>query len=111
MYQFAILPHFKKQLKPLAKKYVGLKDDIIETLENINQHKGNHLGKNIYKLRIKLASSNKGKSGGFRLIIFIVETDEMIYPLAIYFKGDQDNIAKQEIEYHLSCVLDDINKL
>ena len=109
MYYFKILPHFKKQLKSLLKKYKNLKEDLIKELKQFNKIKCVALGQNIYKIRLKLSDINKGKSGGFRLIIFIIETNKIIYPLAIYFKGDKENINNQEIKYHLSCILDNIN--
>lgn len=109
MYYFKILPHFKKQLKPLIKKYKELKKDVILELEHFNKKNSVALGQNIYKLRLKSSNTNKGKSGGFRLIIFIHEIDKIIFPITIYFKSDKENISIKEIKYHLSSVLGEIN--
>ncbi len=110
MYNFIILPHFKKQLKPLLKKYQKLKDDLITELTQFNKEKCVAMGQNIYKTRIKSSNINKGKRGGFRLIIFIVETNKIIYPISIYFKGDKENISKQKIKYHLKAIMDNLDK-
>lgn len=109
MYNFKILPHFKKQLKTLIKKYKGLKKDVVLELEHFDKRNSVGLGQNIYKVRLKSSDINKGKSGGFRLIVFIYEIDEIIFPIAIYFKSDKENISIQEIKYHLSSILDEIN--
>lgn len=109
MYHFKILPHFKKQLKTLIKRYKQLKKDVILDLEHFNKRNFIALGQNIYKARLKSSDINKGKSGGFRLIIFIDETDKIIFPIAIYFKGERENISIQEIKHHLSSILDEIN--
>lgn len=109
MYQFKILPHFKKQLKILIKKYKGLKRDVVLGLENFDKRNSVALGQDIYKLRLKSSDINKGKSGGFRLIIFIYEIDEIIFPIAIYSKSERENISVREIKYHLTFILNEIN--
>ena len=63
---------------------------------------GDDLGDNTYKVRMAIASKNKGKSGGARVItcnvlVDVVNTD--IYLLTIYDKGEQDSISKKDIEY------------
>ena len=67
-----------------------------------NPTMGDDLGNNIRKVRLAIASKNKGKSGGARIItctvlVDVVNTD--IYLLTIYDKSEQDTISKQTIEY------------
>ena len=71
-----------------------------ELLENPKL--GVDLGDNIRKVRMAITSKNKGKSGGARVItcdvlVDVANTD--IYLLAIYDKGEQENISRQEIRY------------
>ncbi|MBW8050043.1 MAG: hypothetical protein FVQ77_06830 [Cytophagales bacterium] len=93
-------PEFSKQLKKLAKKYHSLKEDVKEFKKQLlkNPTSGIHLGNNVYKNRLAIASKGKGKSGGARVIIFVVTIDKEIYLLTIYDKGEKDSISKKEIQ-------------
>lgn len=54
---------FEKQAKKLFKKYPSLileLESLIESLEN-NPTQGESLGKDCYKIRLAIASKNKGK--------------------------------------------------
>jgi hypothetical protein len=44
-----------------------------------------------------IASKNKGKSGGARIITYVKIVDEIIYLLSIYDKADIDSITDNEI--------------
>jgi hypothetical protein len=94
---------FTGRVKPLAKKYCSFLDDLEqfkkELLENPNL--GDDLGGNTRKVRMAIASKNKGKRGGARVITFSVlidVTNTKIYLLAIYDKDEQDSMSKKEIE-------------
>ena len=102
-YEIVTTEDFNRKVKSLAKKYRSLPDDLErfkkELLENPTI--GDDLGNNIRKVRMAIASKNKGKSGGARIItchvlIDIANTD--IYLLTIYDKGEQENISRNEIE-------------
>jgi len=105
MYQPIILPHFKKQLKRYSKKYRHLKEAVISTLEDFDKKQHARLGSNVYKVRIQTKDSPRGKSKSFRLLVFVVETDKYLVPLCVYFKGDQEDITKKEINDHLEIIL------
>ena len=93
-------PEFVKQTKKLSKKYPQLRQDLT-SLQNIlqdNPKDGTHLGDNCYKIRLQNMSAKRGKRGGFRVIIFLIEEDKMIRLLAIYSKSEKDNIADEEIK-------------
>jgi len=69
-----------------------------------------NLGHHVYKIRLKSSDLRKGKSGGFRLIILLVEIDNLITPVALYFKGSQANISKKEITYHIDVITEEMKK-
>ena len=48
------------------------------------------------KVRLKNSDSQRGKSGGYRLIYWIVSTD-LIILLDVYSKSDQSDIEVDEI--------------
>ena len=103
-YQIVTTESFEKNFKRLSKKYRSLYLDyeilINELIEN--PEIGDVLGNNIRKVRMSIASKNKGKSGGARVItcnvlVDVINTD--IYLLTIYDKGEQASISKKEIDF------------
>jgi len=103
-YQTVTTDDFDDKVKALSKKYRSLKADLAafekELLENPTM--GVDLGDNTRKVRMAIASKNKGKRGGARVITCIVlvnveNTD--IYLLTIYDKGEQKSISKKEIKH------------
>lgn len=105
MYQIVFLPHFRGQLKHLLKKYRTLKDDTIASLESFSTEQHPHVGRNVYKVRLKSKSIQKGKSKSFRLIVLVAELDALLIPITIYFKGDKTDITLKEINHHLDIIL------
>lgn len=98
-YKIVPTPEFIKETKRLAKKYPKLSQDLT-TLRNMlmeNPRAGTPLGNNCYKLRLQNTSIKKGKSGGFRIIIFLIDKDNVIRLLAIYSKTEKATIANEEI--------------
>lgn len=105
-----ITKSFKTAVKPLLKKYSSLKNDLLNLEEAlINEPKqGTSLGNNVYKIRLKIASKGKGKSGGARVIslVEIVLIGELeakeeaitVNLLTIYDKADTANITDKELK-------------
>lgn len=98
-YSIIATPKFKKELKRLAKKYSSLKNEFAALLDELEKNPtiGTSLGNNCYKIRISIASKGKGKSGGARVITYVLVTDKTIFLLNIYDKSEQDNISDKEI--------------
>ena len=59
---------------------------------------GTPLGNDIYKIRLAIASKNKGKSGGARVMSFVKVTDTTVLLFSIYSKGDKGSISDKEIQ-------------
>jgi mRNA-degrading endonuclease RelE of RelBE toxin-antitoxin system len=99
-YKIELSPNFKKEAKKLVKKYSSLKTELaaLFTELEINPTLGTPLGNETYKIRLSIASKNKGKSGGARVISFAKIIDETVYLLAIYDKGDRNSISDKEIK-------------
>jgi hypothetical protein len=53
---------------------------------------GTDLGHNLYKIRLSVSGTNKGKSGGARIITYIVLINETIYLAEIYLKSTHDSV-------------------
>lgn len=96
--------HFAKQLKALGKKYRSISLDVSCALNIFDKESAQSLGAKLYKVRVRSSDINKGKSGGFRIIVLCLEVTDMLIPVTIYQKAVQKNITEHELEYHLACV-------
>ena len=104
-YKVIDVEEFGKTLEKIAKKYPS-SIDLVETLFG-ELEEGNILGDRVsnlklkgnmvYKTRLENPDANKGKSGGFRVIWYLITSDNEIYPLTIYSKSDQVDISPREI--------------
>ncbi|MEO0041095.1 MAG: hypothetical protein RL329_543 [Bacteroidota bacterium] len=99
--------HFKRQFKPLAKKYHSLKAEMALLGESLmeNPYQGVPLARGAFKIRLAIASKNKGKSGGARIITCLRIDPDTIYLIDIYDKSEQADISDKE----LNALIDDID--
>ncbi len=67
--------YFIKKAKRLLKKYLTLQNSIkqLEKALILNPKIGDSYGANIYKVRLADESKGRGKSGGFRVITYVIE--------------------------------------
>lgn len=98
-YKIKSTPHFEKELKKIASKYPSLKSDLKNLLEilSVNPEIGSPFGNNCFKIRLAITSKGKGKSGGARVIIYIVYTLKEVLLLSIYDKSEKSTISNAEI--------------
>ena len=100
-YKIYQVPSFLKEIKKLAKKYKNIKKDylmLLKTLSNNPFEKAIEIGKNCYKIRLKNSDNNKGKSGGYRVIYFVLDENNEVTLLSIYSKSDIENLSENIIE-------------
>ena len=92
-------PDFKKIFRKLLKKYPSLKTDSLQLTVALAESpdKGTNLAHNLYKIRMAITSKGKGKSGGARVITFLVTEEKEVYLLHIYDKGQLENLTKDQI--------------
>jgi len=97
---------FEKQAKRLIKKYTSLKNELQELVQQLknNPEIGTPIGGSCYKIRLAIASKGKGKSGGARVIINIVFTDNNVYLLTIYDKSEKENLSLKELQELLEAI-------
>ena len=98
-YKVIVTNRFAKELKRLLKKYRSLKSEyaqLVNDLEN-NPCLGEPIGNDCYKIRVKIASKQKGKSGGARVITFVCFQKEETYLLAVYDKSEVSSIGENVI--------------
>ena len=97
-YNFFVTSEFERSLKRLCKKYRSLPADF-ENFKKKFQEKypqiGVDLSSGYKKVRIEIASKNKGKSGGARIITYdlcvkIEQADVLL--VTIFDKSEYENI-------------------
>ena len=96
-----ITKNFTTEAKPLLKKYHSLARDL-QNLEKellVTPRHGVYLGNDAYKIRLKITSKGKGKSGGAR-VISLVETTVI---------GFAELVSEKEITVNLISIFDKAN--
>lgn len=102
-YNIIVKPSFEREAKRLRKHYASFKEDFAKLIDDLerNPQLGTDLGSGLRKIRMRIASKGKGKSGGARVITFtvVVAIDETeINLLYIYDKAERSTISTSEIE-------------
>ncbi len=98
-FKLVITDSFERSAKSLAKRYkASFKADIIRLRETLlaNPQEGEPLGRDCYKVRVRIASKGKGKSGGARVITCVKIVGEQVFLLTIYDKSEQESISDKE---------------
>ncbi|WP_019987790.1 type II toxin-antitoxin system RelE/ParE family toxin [Rudanella lutea] len=93
---------FEAKFKRLKKKFRTLENDLKELTDGLVEKPtlGESLGAGLHKVRLASKSKNKGKSGGFRIITYlVVQTEDStdIYLLTIYDKSEESTIHKDKL--------------
>ena len=90
------LPLFDKKLKHYKKKNPLLDRDYLKLLdlleENPNPTTAIPLKDKVYKIRMANSSSNKGKSGGYRVYYFYKDNKDTLLLFYMHLKSDESNI-------------------
>jgi mRNA-degrading endonuclease RelE of RelBE toxin-antitoxin system len=91
---------FKRKLKRLLKKHRSLKNDLGGLIDELseNPEKGTPLGNDCYKIRLRIASKGKGKSGGARVITYVKVAATTIFLIDIYDKSEQGTLTDTELK-------------
>ncbi|MCF8255239.1 MAG: type II toxin-antitoxin system RelE/ParE family toxin [Bacteroidia bacterium] len=99
-YNIIPIERFRREAKRLIKKYPTLKDELIElnSLLTKTPDLGTSLGNNTYKVRLAIKSKGKGKSGGARVITYLLTEEKEIYLLTIFDKSEFDSIDDKSLK-------------
>ncbi len=100
---------FEKQAKRLVKKYPSLQNELKQLQRQLSDtpQTGVPIGNNCYKIRLRIASKNKGKSGGARIITNVFISGQTVFLLSIYDKAEQQNISPLELKEILKLLPED----
>jgi len=97
---------FERQAKKLIKKYKSLHGELSSLIVSLktDPSQGTSLGNNCYKIRLSVVSKGKGKSGGARVITYVVVNETIVYLLSIYDKSQKDTISDSELSELLKFI-------
>jgi mRNA-degrading endonuclease RelE of RelBE toxin-antitoxin system len=110
MFDVIPTPRFLRQVKKLNKKYKSLVSELIEFEESLSENptQGIDLGNNTYKGRLAIESKNSGKSGGARIITYVVTEQKEVYLVSIYDKSEISTIKDTDIKKLIKEIENDI---
>ena len=93
-YNVIPIDKFKKEAKRLIKKYPSLKKELsdLNLILISTPDYGISLGHNAFKVRVAIKSKGTGKSGGARVVTYVVTENREIYLLTIYDKAELETI-------------------
>ncbi|MBD1434683.1 type II toxin-antitoxin system RelE/ParE family toxin [Sphingobacterium sp. DN00404] len=102
-YEIVVSDVFRRSAKALSKKYPSFKNDLAILVEQLseNPQSGIPLGGNLFKVRLAIESKGRGKSGGARVITFVLYQDEKLLLAEVYDKSDYSSINEKEILQNL----------
>lgn len=106
---FSVIPtdKFKKEAKRLIKKFPSLLQEL-STLNDLlvsQPESGTSIGNNTFKIRIAIKSKGKGKSGGARVITYVITANKEVYLLTIYDKSEMENIDDKTLKSIISTTI------
>ncbi|OGX85239.1 hypothetical protein BEN47_02695 [Hymenobacter lapidarius] len=97
-FEITLTKSFRRNLKPFVKRFASITDDLEALGKDLldNPQAGVSLGRDCYKVRMRIGSKNTGKSGGARVITCVKIVGEKVYLLTIYDKSERDSISDKE---------------
>lgn len=105
---FSVIPtnKFKKEAKRLIKKFPSLKNELMDLndLLSFAPETGTALGDGKYKIRVAIASKNKGKSGGARVLTYLITEQKELYLLTIYDKSEFSSIDDKSLKIIIDSI-------
>ena len=98
-FRVKVTSNFEKAAKPLLKKYSSLKNDLLILINQleITPDLGVALGGGLFKIRLAIKSKGRGKSGGARIITFIIKKESLVYLVSVYDKAELDAVKVTEL--------------
>jgi mRNA-degrading endonuclease RelE of RelBE toxin-antitoxin system len=91
--------YFIRKYKRLIKKFPSLMNELLVLGKELSENPklGESLGANLYKIRLSSVDKQKGKSGGFRVVTYLVlnmNDSYKIFLITIYDKSEESTINK-----------------
>ncbi len=101
--------NFRREAKRYLKKFRTLKEELEAFQQALleNPYIGDKITEGVYKVRLASKSKGKGKSGGFRIINYLIESEEdevgtmhiSVILLSIYDKSETSTLSNIHIAH------------
>ena len=95
IYSIFFTRNFKATVKALLKKDPKLNVTLYEELKRFNKTQTISIGSGVYKLRLR--RQNQGKSGSYRLYVYLIEVESTLIPLTMFAKNQKPDISDKEL--------------
>lgn len=107
-----VLDGFARSATKLAKRYRSFDSDLRKLIDElkINPLLGISLGGNLRKIRVAIKSKGKGKSGGARVVTYVIFVEDTVFLLAVYDKSEIDDISLGELRSLLKAAMNEVQK-
>ena len=99
-YDIKTVPNYERRVRRLLKHYASLKSDLLDLMEQLSENPmmGVDLGRGFRKVRMKIRSKGKGKSGGARVItntadVILKERKGKLTLMYIYDKSERSSVS------------------
>ena len=98
-FEVILTDDFKREAKPLSKRFASFKADLDALIVHLETEpaSGTSLGSGLYKLRLLITSKGKGKSGGARVINFVLVKHQKVFLLSVFDKNEKANLSLGEL--------------
>ena len=98
-------PHFSRLVSHYRKTYPNIDKDLTEAFTAISQdylhakHANAIRGYNstVFKYRQRCSDERRGAKGGWRIIAYYHAHRNVLYPLILYTKSDQEDVDPREL--------------
>lgn len=99
--RLSFTPEFKRNLRLLIRKYPRIRADVEPLIASLQagETPGDQIsgvGYIIFKVRLPNTDARRGKSGGYRVIYYLVSAEAVIL-VTIYSKSEQSDISAAKI--------------
>ena len=99
MFDVLFSSSFKRELKRIAKKHKQILKDISQLSDDLSNDPkiGTDLGHNVYKIRLSITGTSRGKSGGARVITYVKLINKTVILAEIYLKNEHETADVESI--------------
>jgi len=103
-------PTFRKLLRKLRRSYPQITDDLREIFEKIEEDYRRAagaaaipgFGEEVWKYRCKSSDLKRGAQRGFRIVAYYDSERNVLHPILVYTKPQQEDVSPEEIEGAIS---------
>jgi hypothetical protein len=98
----------QKTIEAVDKEGSIFTKNLKETLQSFDKTQAISIGMDVYKVRLK--RHGKGKSGGYRMYVYVIEFESILAPVCIFAKSDKGDISRLELIEHVEKIENELGQ-